>query len=378
MKRFLISMLFIACSVIGYAVDDVIDKKREYIQSRLAVSMQLCEQCIADIVATNELLVAKLKEFNETMMHMNVQSVVTNSIPYLTSDGKVVKIEKVRKLSTFAKRLSKLKMILANTNICEIINNYTTMHASELQTELDNALEEAKNAYEKSLSDIAKAEIEYKSKITAIVIKRKHEHAEKKKELKQKIKRLEDEIRICRHGGRLGTCYKCDTRNLEIKQIESEINSLWNIFANNIHNDAQLRALDEKTVKSDANLAKSTYYAYRNSLCNDMYAKIVDGTRSQLMSKIDNNTTFAKRRINELNQLKLLNDHPDFIRYSDVSSIVDAEIRAALDSQFTQRSLEKINAQAHEDEKFNKELQLIRARNAVNVKKTVYINVNHN
>lgn len=176
----------------------------------------------------------------------------------------------------------------------------------------------------------------------------------------------------------MGTCYKCDTRKLEIKQIESEINSLWNIFANNIHNDAQLKALDEKTVKSDANLAKSTYYAYRNSLCNDMYAKIVDGTRSQLMSKIDSNTAFAKCRINELNQLKLLNDHPDFIRYTDVSSIVDAEIRAALDSQFIQRSLEKMNAQAHEDEKFNKELQLIRARNAVDVKKTVYINVNHN
>lgn len=342
--------------------------------------MQTYEQRIADIAATNEVLVAKLKQFDETLMHMNVPAVVTNFIPCMTSDGKIVKMWKVRKLSAFAKKMSKLNMILADTNICEVIDNYTTMNARVLKEELDNALEEAKSAYEKSLADIAEAENEYKKKITAIVIARKHEHAKKEKELRKKIDQLKDEIHICRHGGRLGTCYRCDKRKLEIKQIESEISSLWSIFSNNIHNDAQIRALDEKTMKSDSQLAKATYYAYRNSLCNDMYAKAVDGTRQQLMSKIESNTMLVKQQIDELNQLKLLNEHPDFIRYSDVSSIVDAEIRAALDLQFTQRAAEKRRAQEQENEKFRKQLMLIKAGNTIDVKKTVnktvYINAN--
>ena len=385
MKRFLILMTFIACSAAGYAIDDIstiedLEKKRDYILSCLTVQIQLCENYVRDITAANEMLITRLKMFDETLMHMKVPDVMTNVIRRVMTNGKVTYVRKMQKLSAFEKKLAKLRMILADANVCELINNYTTMHVADLQTELDNALEEAEAHYEKTVADIAEAEDEYRKKVNEIVIKRKHEQAEKEKALKLKIKNIRDEIRICRHGGRLGTCYSCDRKKLEIKQIESEITNLGNIFANNIHNDAQLRALDEKTVKSDAQLAKSTYFAYRNSLCNDMYSKIVSGTRSQVMNKIQVNSMLAKQRIDELKQMKMLIEHPDFIRYSDVSSIIDAEVRAALDLQFTQRAAKKRRAQEQEDEKFRKQLMLIKAGNTVDVKKTVnktvYINAN--
>lgn len=378
-------MTFIACSAAGYAIDDIstiedLEKKRDYILSCLTVQIQLCENYVRDITAANEMLITRLKMFDETLMHMKVPDVMTNVIRRVMTNGKVTYVRKMQKLSAFEKKLAKLRMILADANVCELINNYTTMHVADLQTELDNALEEAEAHYEKTVADIAEAEDEYRKKVNEIVIKRKHEQAEKEKALKLKIKNIRDEIRICRHGGRLGTCYSCDRKKLEIKQIESEITNLGNIFANNIHNDAQLRALDEKTVKSDAQLAKSTYFAYRNSLCNDMYSKIVSGTRSQVMNKIQVNSMLAKQRIDELKQMKMLIEHPDFIRYSDVSSIIDAEVRAALDLQFTQRAAKKRRAQEQEDEKFRKQLMLIKAGNTVDVKKTVnktvYINAN--
>jgi len=378
MKRFLIFALFIACSATGYAIDDIstiedLEKKRDYILSRLTVSIQLCENYVRNITATNEMLITRLKMVDETLMHMKVPDVMTNVIRHVMTNGKVTYVRKMQKLSAFEKKLAKLKMILADANICELINNYTTMHVVDLQTELDNALEEAEAHYEKTIADIAEAEDEYRKKVNEIVIKRKHEQAEKEKALRQKIKNIKDEIRICRHGGRLGTCYSCDRKKLEIKQIESEITNLGNIFANNIHNDAQLRALDEKTVKSDAQLAKSTYFAYRNSLCNDMYSKIVSGTRSQIMNKIQVNTMLAKQRIDELTQMKMLVEHPDFIRYTDILKIVDFEVDNALDVQFKHNSAFK--AKEKEDKDFEKLLKYLRARNAYNMESSVFINV---
>lgn len=88
------------------------------------------------------------------------------------------------------------------------------------------------------------------------------------------------------------------------------------------------------------------------------------------------NTMLVKQRIDELTQMKMLIEHPDFIRYTDILKIVDFEVSNALDTQFKHNAVSK--AQENEDKDFEKLLKYLRARNAYSMESSVFINVTTN